>query len=309
MAEYPIIEVPSGSARAVEPLGAKPKFWFNGDDGAPWLCKLVRPNTGEDWAEIVAARAAELLDIPHAYYALGVYEGHRCVVSRSMIPSGSSLIHGDELLTWLDPAYPANSTPRHYAEPSHTLEAAFAALGRVLCGVPPNWRSLEDCQPADGEDVLAGYVILDALVGNTDRHHQNWAVLRDMSRNWRIAPTFDHASCLGRELSDETRTLRMRTKDRGFTPEAYAERATSGFFAPENTNRPLRTTEVALRLYDLRPRTADLWMERISRIGDETIARLFSGLPLSICSEAAREFGVRVMMHNRNRLITLRPAQ
>lgn len=309
MPEYPIIEVPSGAAKALEPLGAKKKFWFVGADGGPWLCKLVRPNTGEDWAEIVAARAAELLDLPHAHYGLGVYEGHRCVVSRSIIPPGSSLIHGDELLRWLDPNYPADSSPRRYAEPSHTIEAAFAALGRVLCGVPLHWRTREIPQPADGEDLFAGYLILDTLIGNTDRHHQNWAVLRESSRIWRIAPTFDHASSLGRELNDEVRMNRMTTKDRGFTPEAYADRAVSGFFDPEDRIRPLRTIDVARRLMDSRPRITELWIDRLSRVGGETFAELFSGLPASICSGAAREFALRVLMHNRTRLVALKRSQ
>jgi len=307
--EYPIIEVPSGSAKALEPLGAKPKFWFKGDDGVPWLCKLVRPNTGEDWAEIVAAHVAELLDLPHAHYALGVYEGHRCVISRSMIPPGSSLIHGDELLTWLDPKYPSESAPRHYAEPSHTIEAVFAALGRIWCGVPLDWRTRETPRPGDGEDVFAGYVILDTLIGNTDRHHQNWAVLRESSRIWRIAPTFDHASSLGRELNDEVRMNRMSTKDRGFTPEVYADRAVSGFFDPENRVRPLRTIDVARRLMDSRPRIAELWIDRLSGIGRENFAELLDGLPLSICSGAAREFALRILMHNRTRLVALRRPQ
>lgn len=49
---------------------------------------------------------------------------------------------------------------------------------------------------------LAGYVTLDALILNTDRHHENWALIRARSSDGRlihrVAPTFDHASSLGR---------------------------------------------------------------------------------------------------------------
>lgn len=56
---------------------------------------------------------------------------------------------------------------------------------------------------------MAGYLVLDALVGNTDRHHQNWGVVVQGKRgadqvllvhSIQLAPTFDHASSLGRKI-------------------------------------------------------------------------------------------------------------
>ncbi len=67
---------------------------------------------------------------------------------------------------------------------------------------------------------LASYLVLDALIGNTDRHHENWGFLGQVLVNidevseaarlvkqggYDIAPSFDHASSLGRELPDEKR--------------------------------------------------------------------------------------------------------
>lgn len=43
------------------------------------------------------------------------------------------------------------------------------------------------------------------MIGNVDRHHENWGILRKrVDGEWygRLAPTFDHASSLGRELVD-----------------------------------------------------------------------------------------------------------
>ena len=55
---------------------------------------------------------------------------------------------------------------------------------------------------------LAEYLLLDAVIGNVDRHHENWGILGkdvDGSVKGRLAPTFDHASSLGRELLDTGR--------------------------------------------------------------------------------------------------------
>lgn len=60
---------------------------------------------------------------------------------------------------------------------------------------------------------FAGYLVLDALVANVDRHHENWAVLvaRRGARRCVLAPTFDHAASLACGLTDEARIERLRT--------------------------------------------------------------------------------------------------
>ena len=45
----------------------------------------------------------------------------------------------------------------------------------------------------------------DALIGNVDRHAENWGLLRDttVARGWRLAPAFDNGTSLGYECLDE----------------------------------------------------------------------------------------------------------
>src|SRR6266581_3390089 len=62
---YPILSVRSEEIVDVEQLGSKPKFWFRQDDQL-WLFKEARANTGEDWAEKVAAEIAKLVGMPAA---------------------------------------------------------------------------------------------------------------------------------------------------------------------------------------------------------------------------------------------------
>ena len=40
---------------------------------------------------------------------------------------------------------------------------------------PADFIPVEGIQ--SGVEVFAGYLLLDALIGNTDRHHENWAVM------------------------------------------------------------------------------------------------------------------------------------
>ena len=55
--------------------------------------------------------------------------------------------------------------------PGYTVEAIYRALRELAVEPPPG-------TPPD-QDALIGvsYLVLDALIGNTDRHHMNWGVL------------------------------------------------------------------------------------------------------------------------------------
>ncbi|MEH2132796.1 MAG: hypothetical protein V7K86_19645 [Nostoc sp.] len=54
--QFSIIEVPLDAPDADEDLGTKEKFWFRHQYLGRCLYKKARPNTGEDWAEKIAAR-------------------------------------------------------------------------------------------------------------------------------------------------------------------------------------------------------------------------------------------------------------
>jgi hypothetical protein len=51
------------------------------------------------------------------------------------------------------------------------------------------------------------------------RHHQNWGLILSPDKKTYLAPTFDHASSLGRNETDENREDRLATKDLGRSME------------------------------------------------------------------------------------------
>jgi len=75
-------------------VGSKEKFWYTRKDGYRWLFKTNRPNTGEDWAEKIAAELCALLGLPHATYELAEWTPKRGVISRRMGQPG------EQLVTW-----------------------------------------------------------------------------------------------------------------------------------------------------------------------------------------------------------------
>jgi hypothetical protein len=297
LSPFPVIKVQPGSAQHTEQLGTKEKFWFHPPGLGDCLCKLPRPNTGEDWSEKVAAELADALGLPHARYELGIYGDQNCVVSPTFLPPAGTLIHGNELLRQSDPSYGRAHVSR-FQERAHTLEAVWEVLDKAACELPLAWTP----PPGIGEasEVFVGYLLLDALIGNTDRHHENWGVIQTAGNH--LAPTFDHASCLGRELCDRKRTDRLETNDTGFTPEAYAAKARSAFFADKTATRPMSTLEAFQRSAERWPDAARVWMEKLGALTSQRLDDIFARIPSGRCSEPSARFALRVLRHNIDRL-------
>jgi len=59
-------------------MRSKEKFWYRAKDGEPeWLFKFPQPNTGQHWAEKIAAEVAACMDILHGVVELAVFQGTR----------------------------------------------------------------------------------------------------------------------------------------------------------------------------------------------------------------------------------------
>ena len=90
---YHILQVQPEWALESEDMGTKEKFWYQkpGDDGRNWLFKRPRPETGEHWAEKIAAEVAKVLRVPHATAKLAEFQDQRGSVSQSFVSDGQEL--------------------------------------------------------------------------------------------------------------------------------------------------------------------------------------------------------------------------
>jgi hypothetical protein len=297
---YPIIPVPDDAADSTEQLGTKPKFWFRDDDGQRYLFKQGRPGTGENWAEKVSAKLCELLGIPHAQYDLAVWRDQVGVVSPSFVPEDCRLVLGNELLARLVKRY---AETRYYQQAGHTIGRVFAVLRNPAVQAPAAWEA--DAAIRSAAHVFVGYLMLDALVGNTDRHHENWGLIvgpSDQGPETRLAPTFDHASSLGRNESDQQMLRRMNTKDPQFSVAAYTGRARSALYRSPRDIRPLTTFDAFSEAYRLFPKVAVAWVARLRRLGDENVRAIVEQVPPTFISTVAREFAMQVVAGNARRL-------
>jgi hypothetical protein len=295
---YPIIVVAAGASELTEALGTKPKFWYT-YNGAPALYKEGRPGSGEHWAEKVCCEICRLLAIPHAEYELAHWKGRQGVISPSFVPENGRLVLGNELIARFVRAYLLG--PMRYKAKQHSVRRAMAVLALPRILPPIGYTMPSGLERA--RDLFVGYLMLDALVGNQDRHHENWGVVFTAGERVSLAPTFDHASSLGRNERDEERLRRLATKDRGSSVQHYAARAASAFYANPASDRPLSTLAAFEEAGRIAPNAAAFWLATLSRVSRVDFEAILSLVPPSEMSDPAKAFAMEMLVVNRGRLL------
>lgn len=299
---YQIIDIPADAPEDPESLGSKFKFWFG---GGQQLFKEVRGASGEDWAEKISAEVAQLLRLPHAAYELGSWKqtpaGVPGVVSTKFSGKGEALVLGNELLTHADPDYASGVSKFHVS--AHTLDRVLQTLQHRRPLLPLRWEAPGAITSAS--EVFVGYLLLDALVGNTDRHHENWGVVRTSSGEEHLAPTFDHASSLGCHEVEERRSERLYTRDKNFTVEAFARKARSALYLNPDDARPLLLREVFLLAARQFPAAGKYWLGVLERVTDAELGIIVNDVPTARLTRVAAEFAKQLLIINRSALLAL----
>ena len=226
-------------------------------------------------------------------------------ICRSFLPDDDDLyddtgptvmwFHGSEFLELATPRYDAHLVRSNRAHNIKNIIAAVEGFSGVGTLNPmPRWdKTMEN---------LASYALLDGLIGNTDRHHENWMVayVEDAGEvQMRVAPSFDHASSLGRELLDADRERILSSNG----VLHYLRRGRGGVFVDSNRRRAPSPLRLAQLLCRWRPRLARNWFERLNLVLDTEIRSIIECIPPEFMSDIAKEFAFHVIVTSKIELM------
>ena len=297
---YPVFEVPAaGIDPEDEPerLGSKRKFWFRRADGVRCLFKFPRRDFGEHWAEKVAAEVAGLIGVRCAEVQLARFGDALGSQSPAFAEPEWLRVHGNEVMTEVIPGYDGT---RDTGRGDHNIRNILLAVG--------TWAERNGLDPQAVLGELASYAILDGLIGNTDRHHENWMFFYHPERRaYQLAPSYDHGSSLGRELHDVSRRVsRSRTdilaSDQvlnyllgGGSPRGVYVRPDSRHAPP-----PLVTAKLICRW---QPQVVRPWLDLLEGTTDNAIRDVIDRIPEEFMSPLAGDFAHRILTISREELL------
>ena len=306
-----------------ESRGSRIKFWVRvtGMD-KPWLLKFPRPVTGEHWAEKVVAEVGHLIGVPCANvelvrpdwqptlaqlptkwqptpaYSLGT------ICESFVSDKGGPEItgeehhyyyHGSEILQVIFEGY--NATLK-FNQREHSIKNIVTGMATLMDigGYNP--------MPFWDEELktLASYALLDGIVGNTDRHHDNWmvAVIYDGGdMKIVILPSFDHASSLGRELTDDKRESILTAN----SMLDYIRRGRGGVFVNSRRRRALPPLRLAQLLCRWAPAFTRETCDRIEEASEGALAEVVNRVPEAAMSASAKKFAIELIVTSRAELL------
>ncbi|WP_172135108.1 HipA domain-containing protein [Adlercreutzia sp. ZJ473] len=135
-------------------------------------------------SEHLGSRVFACAGIPSQYTVLGTYKGEPVVACRDFLSENEQFVSFNDV---------GEST---LDQDKETYQYEYADIMRML---------RDNSKLTDVEGTVAAFweiFIIDALIGNFDRHGGNWGFVKHAGR-YRLAPVFDNGSCLFPSLLDD----------------------------------------------------------------------------------------------------------
>ena len=163
--------------------GRSEKIWLTSNN-LIGLFKFPKQNkdgkiTYEHISEKLAYDIAIILKIPCARIDIGTYNGRYGSMSYCINKENEELREGIAFISEIYENYDIDKMVDLENDIYYSLQMIFPIAKKLKC-----------------EQELMQMIIFDALIGNTDRHHSNWAMLKSANYGYKFSPLYDNGSSL-----------------------------------------------------------------------------------------------------------------
>lgn len=185
---------------AAEGSGRSEKVWLISDDSRIGLFKYPKIDptstreTTEHISEHLAHRLGNILRVATAEVDIGTRDGRIGSMSYLVRNPTEILIEGIHFISRIYPKYNANSLVDEATGYHYCADFIFQSMDLFASYIPT--------------DTWIEMMVFDFLIGNSDRHQSNWAILGDLAalqRNtvqMRPCPLYDNGSSLCRYVNE-----------------------------------------------------------------------------------------------------------
>lgn len=261
--------------------GTRAKYWLI-DNTQPgqikkrYLFKLPKENTGEIWAEKIAAEVGKVLGLETMTVEIAEHNDNYGLLLTNFTDENSEFFDGGDLIK-------RNITDFDtYDLKDYNLETVMNSL-----------------KPFNLESDMISIIIFDALIANQDRHCENWGIIQH-NEDFKMTPVFDNGASLGYNNSEER--IKLMFQDiRMF--EAFTNKSKS-IIGLIDKKKPKLTTFLP-ELLELYPDCVRKELNRLERLKPEALSNILNRIPGCIMSEIHKEWVTRLLFYRKSWLINL----
>lgn len=144
-------------------------------------------------------------------------------------------------------------------------------------------------------------MIFDALIGEQDRHEENWGITERQGRYF-ISPLYDNGDSLLREFKNEKNAEKYYNGIKNF--DAYINRSKSIIYKEDNISQ-YKHFELIQYLYNIYPQYVVSEINNLVKLTDEKITSLVSKIPNELLTNDHKKYIIMYLTKRRDILLRI----
>lgn len=258
--------------------GTREKFWVKEPKSSQdFMFKIPRENTGEAWAEKVASEVGKLLGLDMMGVDLAVRNSTYGVIAKKFTSGAEEFYEGGDLFPTIVEDF------NRYKLDNYTFYYISKALAEFQL-----------------DQAFIAVPVFDALIGNQDRHCDNWGIIAIRS-NYRLAPIYDNGASLGFQLKEDRikKMLRDTNMFKAFSNRSYSLIGVDGKKKP-------KYLDLLTEIWNQYPKEIDDAVTRLSFLNKDNITEVLNTIPTSIMSNIYKEWVLKLLLYRKDWIMNWR---
>ncbi|MGL4653852.1 HipA domain-containing protein [Cetobacterium sp.] len=229
---------------------------------------------GDIWAEKIATEIGKILQINVQITELAKNDDKNGIlVEYSLDRTKEDLKEGAVLIKAMIPDFKEDKSP------FYTFENIEKCLKKEKVNI---------------EDFI-DIVFFDSIIGNTDRHSENWGIIRNYEEDTkRISAAYDNGSSLGREFHS------TEEKISSLNIQTYTSKAKSCIRIIDT--KKINHYDFLAEILKKFPHKKDQYLKKIELLTEESIENIINRIPKEFMSLTIKEFVKKILLERKKNI-------
>lgn len=282
MEEYKIIDVTNWKRTSIYLKGTKEKTdLMEPDTERRAMFKEPAEGSGDIWSEKIASEIGKIIEFDVQEVELAKFDKkygnivyYSIDLKEEELKEGADLIKSDEpnFNEWRNHGYDFQLIEKTLGQYNNKLIIEFLKI-----------------------------IVFDILIGNTDRHSQNWGIVIN-GNNIRMATAYDNSSSLGREFHSNKNKSEIKLKDeKSF--KAYCHSKKGSYMIGWKGIYGIPHFEFLELLYEEYPEEISINIKKLKKLSDEVILKIVRLIPKDIMKEVNKQLTIKILKYRRDYMI------